>query len=227
MTWNTIYCKISFSSTISHRKERNKGHRLITMPLLVLLTSAPKIKGHQFCLVSGHKKLSYLIWLMFLWITINTRVYFISLWFRNLPSRWSLTWRISKNMSLVPFAWILTPSLRPWFVFIPCLNCLEEHALRTGRQGQFLCPDCQAQVNIPEGNCFDNLPTGFLQNSLLSLLAVRQSRDGSQIGCGNCNKKSAEISYCFACEKRDNQVFLPWMPDLCLSSLCKHWSQAS
>ena len=81
-------------------------------------------------------------------------------------------------MSLVPFAWILTPSLRPWFVFIPCLNCLEEHALRTGRQGQFLCPDCQAQVNIPEGNCFDNLPTGFLQNSLLSLLAVRQSRDG-------------------------------------------------
>ena len=80
-----------------------------------------------------------------------------------------------------------------------CLRCLEQHALR--RQGQFRCPDCQAQVNIPEGNCFDNLPTGFLQNSLLSLLAVRQSGDGSQITCRNCNKKSAEISYCFACEK--------------------------
>ena len=47
----------------------------------------------------------------------------------------------------------------------------------------------------------DNLPTGFLQNSLLSLLAVRQSGDGSQISCGICKKKSAEISYCFACEK--------------------------
>ena len=82
-----------------------------------------------------------------------------------------------------------------------CLKCLEEHALRTQRQGQFRCPDCQAQVNIPEGNCFDNLPTGFLQNSLLSLLAVRQSGDGSQISCGICKKKSAEISYCFACEK--------------------------
>ena len=82
-----------------------------------------------------------------------------------------------------------------------CLRCLEEHALKTQRQGQFRCPDCQAQVNIPEGNCFDNLPTGFLQNSLLSLLAVRQSGDGSQITCGICKKKSAEISYCFACEK--------------------------
>ena len=82
-----------------------------------------------------------------------------------------------------------------------CLKCLEEHALKTQRQGQFRCPDCQAQVNIPEGNCFDNLPTGFLQNSLLSLLAVRQSGDGSQISCGICKKKSAEISYCFGCEK--------------------------
>ena len=82
-----------------------------------------------------------------------------------------------------------------------CLKCLEEHALKTQTQGQFRCPDCQAQVNIPEGNCFDNLPTGFLQNSLLSLLAVRQSGDGSQISCGICKKKSAEISYCFACEK--------------------------
>ena len=82
-----------------------------------------------------------------------------------------------------------------------CLQCLEKHALGTQRQGKFRCPDCQAEVNIPEGNCFDNLPTGFLQNSLLSLLAVRESGDESQITCPNCNKKSAEISYCFACEK--------------------------
>ena len=82
-----------------------------------------------------------------------------------------------------------------------CLKCLEEHALRTQRQGRFRCPDCQAEVNILEGNCFGNLPTGFLQNSLLSLLVVRQSSDGSQISCGICKKKSAEISYCFACEK--------------------------
>ena len=80
-----------------------------------------------------------------------------------------------------------------------CLKCLEKHALITQRQGQFRCPECQAQVNIPQGNRFDNLPTGFLQNSLLSLLAVRQSGDGSQISCGSCRKTSAEISYCFDC----------------------------
>ena len=82
-----------------------------------------------------------------------------------------------------------------------CLKCLEGHALRTQSRGQFRCPDCQAQVNIPEGNCFDNLPTGFLQNSLLSLLAVQQSGKGSQVSCGICTKKSAEISYCFTCEE--------------------------
>ena len=80
-----------------------------------------------------------------------------------------------------------------------CLKCLKKHALTTQKQGQFRCPECQAQVNIPQGNRFDNLPTGFLQNSLLSLLAVRQSGDGSQISCGSCRKTSAEISYCFDC----------------------------
>ena len=82
-----------------------------------------------------------------------------------------------------------------------CLKCLEKHALTTQRQGRFRCPECQAQVHIAQENRFDNLPTGFLQNSLLSLLAVRQSGDGSQISCGICKKTSAEISYCFACEK--------------------------
>ena len=82
-----------------------------------------------------------------------------------------------------------------------CCQCLEKHALVSQRQGKFRCPECQTEVGIPEGNRFDNLPTSFLHNSLLSLLAVRQSGDGSQISCGICKKKSAEISYCFDCEK--------------------------
>ena len=82
-----------------------------------------------------------------------------------------------------------------------CCACLEKHALLSQRQGKFRCPECQTEVGIPEGKRFDDLPTSFLHNSLLSLLAVRQSGDGSQISCGICKKKSAEISYCFACEK--------------------------
>ena len=82
-----------------------------------------------------------------------------------------------------------------------CCECLEKHALASQKQGKFRCPECQTEVGLPEGNRFDNLPTSFLHNSLLSLLAVRQSGDGSQISCGICKKKSAEISYCFDCEK--------------------------
>ena len=80
-----------------------------------------------------------------------------------------------------------------------CCECLKRHALTTQREGKFRCPECQAQVGVPER--FDQLPTGFLQNSLLGLLAVQQSGDGSEISCGNCRKKSVETSFCFDCGK--------------------------
>ena len=80
-----------------------------------------------------------------------------------------------------------------------CCECLKRHALTTQRQRQFRCPECQAPVGVPES--FDQLPTGFLQNSLLGLLAVQQSGDGSEISCGNCRKKSVETSFCYDCGK--------------------------
>ena len=80
-----------------------------------------------------------------------------------------------------------------------CCECLKRHALTTQREGKFRCPECQAQVGVPER--FDQLPTGFLQNSLLGLLAVQKSGDGSEISCGSCRKKSAETSFCFNCGK--------------------------
>ena len=82
-----------------------------------------------------------------------------------------------------------------------CCECLKEHALTSQRDGFYRCPECQAQVGIPEGNRFDRLPSSFLHNSLLSLLAVRRSNDGNEISCSMCQKKSAEINYCFDCEK--------------------------
>ena len=82
-----------------------------------------------------------------------------------------------------------------------CCECLERHALTSQKQGFYRCPECQAQICIPEGKRFDNLPSSFLHNSLLSLLAVRRSGEGSEISCGTCQKKSAEINYCFDCEK--------------------------
>ena len=82
-----------------------------------------------------------------------------------------------------------------------CCECLKKHALVSQRDGQFRCPECQAQIAVPEGNRFDLLPTSFHHNSLLGLLAVQQIGDGKEISCGICKKKSANISYCFDCEK--------------------------
>ena len=82
-----------------------------------------------------------------------------------------------------------------------CFECLKKYALTSQKQGLYRCPQCQAHVGVPEGNCFDRLPSSFLHNSLLSLLAVRQSGDGSELSCSLCQKKSAEVDYCFDCEK--------------------------
>ena len=82
-----------------------------------------------------------------------------------------------------------------------CCQCLENHARASHRQGKFRCPECQAQIDLPEGNRFDSLPTSFFHNSLLSLLAVRQSGDGSSITCGNCKRKSSDVHYCFDCAR--------------------------
>ena len=51
-----------------------------------------------------------------------------------------------------------------------CCKCLEEHARNTHRQGKFRCPECQAEIDLPEGNRFDRLSTSFIHNSLLGLL---------------------------------------------------------
>ena len=82
-----------------------------------------------------------------------------------------------------------------------CCECLKKHALISQRNGKFRCPECQAEVDLPEANRFDKLPTSFHHNSLLSVLAIRQSGKGNDISCGVCKKMSAEISYCFECAK--------------------------
>ena len=82
-----------------------------------------------------------------------------------------------------------------------CCECLKKHALISQRNGKFRCPECQAEIDLPEANHFDKLPTSFHHNGLLSVLAIRQSGKGNDISCGICKKKSAEISYCFECAK--------------------------
>ncbi|CAH3152818.1 unnamed protein product [Pocillopora meandrina] len=58
-----------------------------------------------------------------------------------------------------------------------CCKCLEEHARNTHRQGKFRCPECQAEIDLPEGNRFDRLSTSFIHNSLLGLLETEDRED--------------------------------------------------
>ena len=60
-------------------------------------------------------------------------------------------------------------------------------------------PECQAEIDLPEGNRFDRLPNSFFHKSLLSLLAVRQSGDTSSITCSQCRKSNPQMYYCFDC----------------------------
>lgn len=81
-----------------------------------------------------------------------------------------------------------------------CYECLKKHALVSQRQGKFRCPECQARIDLPEGNRFESLPSSFFHKSLISHLAVREiGGEQSSITCANCQKTSSQIHYCFDC----------------------------
>ena len=80
-----------------------------------------------------------------------------------------------------------------------CCECLEKHARVSQKEGKFRCPECQAAIDLPEGNRFDRLPNSFIHNSLLSLLSIRQSGDASSITCSQCRKTNPQMYYCFDC----------------------------
>ena len=80
-----------------------------------------------------------------------------------------------------------------------CCQCLENHARASNRLGKFRCPECQAEIDLPEGNSFKRLPSSFFHNSLLSLLAARRTGDGSNMACSQCRKNNSQMYYCFDC----------------------------
>ena len=89
-----------------------------------------------------------------------------------------------------------------------CCEYLKRHALNSSKQVFYRFLKCRAQIGIPEEKRFDNLPSSFLHNSLLSLLAIRRSSEGNEISCSICQKKSAAIKYCFDFEKFMNLFFI-------------------
>ena len=73
-----------------------------------------------------------------------------------------------------------------------CCECLERHARVSQRQGKFRCPECQKEIDLPQGNRFDRLPNAFFQKSLLGFLEAEET-------CPQHTEERVRF-YCSSCE---------------------------
>ena len=81
-----------------------------------------------------------------------------------------------------------------------CVACLNRLAETRAVSGKIQCPLCKREIDVPESGTFGNFPVSFYINSLLDVLAIKEC-GATRVTCGNCDKQSEKISYCFDCSK--------------------------
>ena len=83
-----------------------------------------------------------------------------------------------------------------------CSECLETHARVNQRQGKFRCPECQVEIDLPQGNRFDLLPNVFFQKSLLGFLEAEDQQAVPRQQQETCSQHTEERVryYCSSCE---------------------------
>ena len=79
-----------------------------------------------------------------------------------------------------------------------CLQCLKHWHRSSHGRDTIRCPKCQVVSKVPDSGDLKDLPTSFYLNGLIDVLAIKECKT-SQVGCGNCQKKSSHSSYCFQC----------------------------
>ena len=79
-----------------------------------------------------------------------------------------------------------------------CLHCLNGILRTSSRHDIVTCPECRRESRVPGSGNLKDLPTNVRINSLLDVLAIKQSST-TGIKCGNCDNKSAQSCYCFQC----------------------------
>ena len=79
-----------------------------------------------------------------------------------------------------------------------CLHCLNGIQRTSGVRGKITCPECRRQFQISGSGNPSELPTNFRINSMLDVLAIKECSTAN-VKCGNCDKRSAQTSYCFQC----------------------------
>ena len=83
-----------------------------------------------------------------------------------------------------------------------CSECLETHARVNQRQGKFRCPECQVEIDLPQGNRFDLLPNAFFQKGLLGFLEAEDRQAVPRQQQETCSQHTEERVryYCSSCE---------------------------
>ena len=81
-----------------------------------------------------------------------------------------------------------------------CLECLNNLARTSARNGKIKCPLCQREVSVPESGTLETLPNCFHMKNLLDILAIKECNT-AKVTCDNCERKSEEAAYCFHCGK--------------------------
>ena len=83
-----------------------------------------------------------------------------------------------------------------------CCECLERHARVSQRQGKFRCPECQAEIDLPQGNRFDRLPNSFFHKSLLGVLEAEDRVAIPREQQDTCSQHTEERVryYCSSCK---------------------------
>ena len=81
-----------------------------------------------------------------------------------------------------------------------CLKCLQNWYTYKdcGNYETIRCPKCHGISRVPASGDLKDLPTSFYLNGLIDVLAIKECNT-SEVRCGNCDKKSSEICYCFQC----------------------------
>ena len=100
----------------------------------------------------------------------------------------SLKKQVSRSISLDTYTEPKTISCLHTF----CCECLERHAIENKKQGKFRCPECQAEIDLPQENCFDRLPSSLFHKSLLGVLLQAEGNNGT-LAC-NVRKKEYDIT---------------------------------
>ena len=83
-----------------------------------------------------------------------------------------------------------------------CCECLERHARVSQRHGKFRCPECQAEIDLPQGNRFDRLPNSFFHKSLLGVLEAEDREAIPREQQDTCSQHTEERLryYCSSCK---------------------------